>query len=68
MVTYSSITKLPLKIRLVLSTEAQIIFKNEYNASHNVMDAWAAVKHAGFVCGKRGVWVKRRRVRVRKDK
>jgi len=62
MVKYSSITKLPLKIRLVMSTEAQTIFKNAYNnTSHNI-DAWAAVKHAGFVCGKRGVWVKRRRL------
>jgi len=62
MVTYSSITKLPLKIRLVMSTEAQTIFKNAYNNTSHKIDAWAAVKLAGFVCGKRGVWVKRRRL------
>jgi len=62
MVKYSSITKLPLKIRLVMSTEAQTIFKNAYNNTSHKIDAWAAVKHAGFVCGKRGVWVKRRRL------
>ena len=62
MVKYSSITKLPLKIRLVMSTEAQTIFKNAYNNTSHKIDAWAAVERAGFVCGKRGVWVKRRRL------